>query len=619
MYQIKCDNYILYDPRDESLVVTNPKLTLETNTVGSGSFVIHSGHPYYDCLNKLKSVFAVLEDGEPIFRGRMTNDSKDWNGSKKIVLEGALAYLNDSIIEPFNFPEDFTEDDDYITAAASGNVVEFFLNWLITQHNSQVEDYQKFKLGNVTVTDTNNYISRSSEEYLSTWEVISSKLFKSSFGGKLCIRYEADGNYIDYLSEFAATNNQAIEFGENLLDLVTDSSAIDTYSAILPIGKDGLTIESIADGDLTSDLVKSGKIIYSRSAKTNYGYICKTVKWDDVTEAVNLKTKAMSLLSGTGVKLANTITVSAVDLHCTDSQIESLRINKKVIVNSAPHGYSGAFDLTKLDIDILSPQNTKLTLGETLLSLADINAKDKWENIEKVEKVTKDITEINDSLKETNSNVSALIQRVTTAESSITQQSNQIALKVSQSDMQTAINNIYEDISDVSDRTTNANTENINSLITRVSNNESAIFQTAQDILTTVSSTYQTKEDYNSDKKIIQSELTSIKQTAQNLTTTITYIQNDGVTKVQTETGFIFDKDGLKINKTDEEFNLFAGFDDKVGAGFYVKRNDEDILTATADGVNAANVTVRKYLIVGTNSRFEDYKSGRTGCFYIGS
>ena len=98
-------------------------------------------------------------------------------------------------------------------------MVEFFLNWLIENHNSQVQDFQKFKLGNVTVSDPNNYITRSEENYPNTWEVLKSKLFDSALGGFLCIRYEEDGNYIDYLSEFTLTNTQGIEFGENLLDL----------------------------------------------------------------------------------------------------------------------------------------------------------------------------------------------------------------------------------------------------------------------------------------------------------------------------------------------------------------------------------------------------------------
>lgn len=99
-------------------------------------------------------------------------------------------------------------------------------------------------------------------------------------------------------------------------------------------------------------------------------------------------------------------------------------------------------------------------------------------------------------------------------------------------------------------------------------------------------------------------------------------IQTNGVSKVKTETGYTFDNDGLKIEKTNaktksklneagleindatgssEESLLFAGYDEKIG---------ETI-------VKSKNMTVEKYLTVGTYSRIEDYEEG-TGVFWIG-
>ena len=66
-----------------------------------------------------------------------------------------------------------------------------------------------------------------------------------------------------------------------------------------------------------------------------------------------------------GIKLKKTIEASAIDLHLTDSQINSFRINKKVNVISKPHNIIVTYDLTKLSIDILNPQNTKITVTNT--------------------------------------------------------------------------------------------------------------------------------------------------------------------------------------------------------------------------------------------------------------
>lgn len=413
MYHIKCDDYPLFDPRDDDLIVESPKVNLEVNTVGEGSFSIYEDHPYYGKLKKLKSVFEVSDDIGVIFRGRMTNDSRDFDDCKFVDLEGAMAYFNDSKVRPYSFPDDWLEDAEYITAAESGNVIEFFLNWLINQHNAQVEEFQRFKLGRVTVTDPNNYLSRSDSNYPSTWEVLKSKLFDSAIGGNLCIRYESDGNYIDYLAEFELTNTQEIVFGENLLDLKTDSDATETYSAVIPIGatietettdeagntvtnKTIVKIESLPDGDITDDIVKEGDMIYSRSAREAYGLIIAPVEkttWEDVTDANNLLTKSVNFLVTDGLMLTETVETTAVDQHFTDEQVQSFRIYRNVNVRSAPHGIIRTEPLSKLGIDLQNPQNTKIVVGSTKRTLTDINSESESDTIQRIESAEKDIEE----------------------------------------------------------------------------------------------------------------------------------------------------------------------------------------------------------------------------------
>ena len=391
-YQIRCDEYILHDHRDDALVVFNPKCKLEANTAGEGSFTILSTHPYYGQLKKLKSIFEIRQDGQPIFRGRMTNDSRDFENQLEVDLEGVLAFTNDSIIPPFSFPEDFPD------AADAANVVEYFLRWLIeTVHNGQVQDWQKLYVGNVTVADSNNLIIRSSEKHMSTWEALKTKLFESELGGYLCIRYTSDKTYVDYLSNFELTNTQRITLAENLLDIQNESDATETYSAILPLGaesesEDGvkttLTLESLEDGDLTDDLVKKGNFIYSRSAVELYGWKCVPVEestWEDVTLVSNLKTKAIERLTG-AMMFSNTITIKAVDLHFTDDEIQTIRVYRNILVDSPAHGVVGAsYPLTKLEIDLENPQNTTITAGVTVRSLTDINS-DRENNVnEKIE------------------------------------------------------------------------------------------------------------------------------------------------------------------------------------------------------------------------------------------
>lgn len=114
----------------------------------------------------------------------------------------------------------------------------------------------------------------------------------------------------------------------------------------------------------------------------------------------------------------------------------------------------------------------------------------------------------------------------------------------------------------------------------------------------------------------LRTDLTTMQQNADQISMKVQEIIDDGVSKVTTETGATLDKDGLHITKSGEEMESRIDY-----SGLHVERNDVAILEATAAGVEAENVKVRTYLIVGQHARFEDYASerdaNRTACYYI--
>lgn len=394
MYQLKYQNYILYDPRlaDEKLIVRDPSVKLAVSKAGEMSFTVDADHPYLSNLRRMSGLVELLDGTFPIYRGRITSDIKDFYGAHKIATEGIMAALNDSIIPPFNFPEDFENDTAYKAAAASGNVVDFFFRWILGQHNSQVSAEQQIRPGVCTVTDPNNYITRSSKEYATAMSTISDKLIKSALGGYLLIRYEDDENYLDYYAALPLTNTQSVEFAENLLDLSSETDGTNIYTAILPEGKDGLTIEALPDGDLTDDLVKSGLTIYSKSGMATYGRITRHIKWDDVTVAANLQTKAKAALADNGLSMPETITCKAVDLGWQDG-IQHFRVGRMTALFSTPHGYSASYPLMELAPDILDPGNTQITLGATQQTYTGAQIDAKRETDKRIESTRQEISE----------------------------------------------------------------------------------------------------------------------------------------------------------------------------------------------------------------------------------
>lgn len=90
----------------------------------------------------------------------------------------------------------------------------------------------------------------------------------------------------------------------------------------------------------------------------------------------------------------------------------------------------------------------------------------------------------------------------------------------------------------------------------------------------------------------------------------------NGVSKVETNTGFTFDDTGLTVSKTGSEMTTTITED-----GMTVYKDNQEMLVANNEGVNAVNLKASTYLIIGSNSRFEDYEKdaeSRTGCFWIG-
>lgn len=86
----------------------------------------------------------------------------------------------------------------------------------------------------------------------------------------------------------------------------------------------------------------------------------------------------------------------------------------------------------------------------------------------------------------------------------------------------------------------------------------------------------------------------------------------NGTDKVITSTGFTFDESGLSVSKTGSEMTTTITED-----GMTVYKDNEEVLTANNKGVKAIDLHATTYLIIGTNSRLEDF-GDRTGCFWIG-
>ena len=232
MYFVKYGKEYLHDPRIQDCVIIDPSLECEENTCGFFEFTIYPDHPLHDKLKERDSSnpIEVYDDGIPIFAGFIYELGKDFYLSGSVKCKGELAYLKESIVRPYS-----TIQRGYGSTVPP--TVDGYFEWLIQQHNEQVDSSKQFKIGinQAAALDPNNYIFRESNQYPNTLDEINEKII-DSLGGYLRIRHENGERYIDLLYEWTDENAQILDFGVNLMDYNQTESSLDIYTYVVPLG-----------------------------------------------------------------------------------------------------------------------------------------------------------------------------------------------------------------------------------------------------------------------------------------------------------------------------------------------------------------------------------------------
>lgn len=361
----------------------NPQVDLAVNAAGTFTFTMYPSHPCYELTDNTKSIVQIVKDGEaePLFRGRVLSTELGFYNEKKVICEGELAFLCDTIQQNYDYSE-----------GESRKTIHELLSFFIQRHNEKagIDDIHSFKIGIVNVTDgdnsnTDNLISAADSTFLNTYESIQQKLIER-YGGYLYIRHEEDGNYIDYLSSPSVTCSQKIELGENLLSFKKNIEADSLVTAVIPLGKERMdggkegsgsrhniggwnASQSITD---SKDIFQvTGKVggtttylncLYSQSAVEKYGWIEKVLIFDDVVLPGTLVRYGESHLKSMGKALS--IELTAADLSGVNTEIDRFKIAQYVRVNSKPHNLENAlYVVSKLSLNLTDPTANKICLG----------------------------------------------------------------------------------------------------------------------------------------------------------------------------------------------------------------------------------------------------------------
>jgi hypothetical protein len=374
MYILKYAGSVLHDPRTD-VQISAGTLKEESGQSPTLSLNIQPTHPLWDSFNRDTVMLPnrevelfEVETGLVLFRGRVRAVSMEFDGSKKLTCEGAMAYLNDTTVRPYKtYDTDEIECD--INAPAEANKL---FEWFIKQHNARVMNAcEKFRIG---VNTGANYgkLQRGTGTGPATLKEMRDKLEKAC-GGWLRVRYDATGSIIDWLPDTgAAEAAQRVELGSNLLDLDTQVDGKDIYTAIVPVGKTGRGEDerkvyvSAETAYVPFGFVIQDDTVVDMTAAEKYGRIEKTISYDlDKPQALADKAVA-DLASG---KLDDSIEVSAFDLHNLNEQTLPIDFLDRVFVKSGPHGIERYMICSGRTINLTNPTATQFKLGAITATL----------------------------------------------------------------------------------------------------------------------------------------------------------------------------------------------------------------------------------------------------------
>lgn len=402
MYSIYADGICIYNDvfSLDDMKVVNPKLTMEDSAAGSLELTLPHTNKAYNTIVRMVTDISVKKHGEEIWSGRVLSENKDFWNNRVLYCEGELAFFNDSVQPPAEY---------------AGKSIREYLEQLIAVHNSQVGANRQFAIGAVTVVDENfpTYYTN----YEKTMALINALV--ETYGGHIRIR-KVDGiRYVDYLKEFPDTCSQVIQFGSNLIDFVRNWDSTEYATAIVPLGNrlDESPIEAL-DAYLTVESVNDGSLyVQSDEAVQKYGWIIKTVNWDDVSDPEVLLEKAKEYLAD--LQFDNLeLELSALDLHYLDVNTEAVKLLDEIRVISRPHGLDRMFPVTKLEIPLDHPENTQFKMGDSVqVSLTSVNNQTNSDVLAKIENLPK----AHSILKEAKENATEIMKMATTGYITITQ------------------------------------------------------------------------------------------------------------------------------------------------------------------------------------------------------
>lgn len=341
IYRIYIDDTLVHrsDVPDENYQLVGITLDVEMGKSPSLKFTIPPSHPKKSLLKNFLSRFTVKEDELVLAEGRLFDSRQDIYNQVEWQAEGSLSYLTDS----------------YIPATKVEETIKALFTRYVNEHNSRVEDYKKFTVGQITIDNADTEkVKVNNDGYRYTADAIQNDLI-DSYGGYLRTRYENGVRYLDYLKDYGHKTTQTIEYKKNLIDFALEVNPEDVFTYLIPTGDSNLKINDVNNG---KDYIE----VEGAKAKWGNKYLLKS--FSGISDASTLLKEAKQYIKNHYEELPESLEITAIDLKFLGVDVESIHVGDVVRVTSTPNGVDKDYTCSAISYNLSQFGKTKYTLGK---------------------------------------------------------------------------------------------------------------------------------------------------------------------------------------------------------------------------------------------------------------
>lgn len=344
------------------------------NSIDSFTCTITPENPIFNKLNEFTTLVSVFNTSKNRYEffGRLLYSSPSMSESgmigKELTFESYMGFLCDSV-------QNYVEEQNWTVAG--------LLNHIINVHNSQVEDYKKIIVGNVTAKATNDNIYIGIQRK-NSFDTIKEKLI-DKIGGELVLRVKDNKIYLDYLEQIGEVKSTEIALSKNMKAITQEKNPSEYITRLIPLGYKLSRDETITDDegntsvetieteerlDITS--VNDGlNYIDDEEAIKRYGVHVGVVEFDDITDPSNLLARGKQWLAENN-KVKIKYSINALDLSLLDLDYDDLDVGNYYPIKNSLLGIDDLARLIKKNINIVEEVKSTIEVGENSKTLNDL-------------------------------------------------------------------------------------------------------------------------------------------------------------------------------------------------------------------------------------------------------